>query len=406
MPFVIFATPFFSANAVRFIAATAALPEVRLGVISQEPQELLPPEVQARLAGHWRIDNALDSAQLTGAAQELARRHGPIHRLLGAQEQLQAPLAEARAHLGVPGMSPAAARNFRDKARMKALLREAGLPCARHRLVADAADAWRFAEEVGYPLIVKPPEGAGAQDTFRVDGPDALREALASLAPAPGRATLLEEYITGEEHSFDTFSRDGRAVWHSLTHYLPAPLEVVRTPWIQWRVVLPREVDDPRYDDIRRAAFRTLDVLGMETGLSHLEWFRRRDGSLAISEVAARPPGAQITTLMSRAHDFDCLAAWARLMVFDQFDPPPRRYAAGAAYLRGHGAGVIRAVHGLDRVEQELGHLITDARLPAIGQSPSPSYEGDGYIIVRHPETAVVEQALLRIVNLVRVELG
>ena len=39
-------------------------------------------------------------------------------------------------------------------------------------------------------------------------------------------------------------------MWHSLTHYYPTPLEVLRNPWIQWSVVLPREIDDPRYDDI------------------------------------------------------------------------------------------------------------------------------------------------------------
>ena len=65
----------------------------------------------------------------------------------------------------------------------------------------------------------------------------------------------------------------------------------MRNPWIQWSVLLPREIDGPQYDDIRQVAFRALDALGMETGLSHLEWFRRKDGSIAISEVAARPPG-------------------------------------------------------------------------------------------------------------------
>ena len=56
---------------------------------------------------------------------------------------------------------------------------------------------------------------------------------------------------------------------------IPTPLEVLRNPWIQWCVLLPREVDEPQYDDIRRAAYRALEVLGMETGLSHMEWFRR-----------------------------------------------------------------------------------------------------------------------------------
>jgi hypothetical protein len=53
-----------------------------------------------------------------------------------------------------------------------------------------------------------------------------------------------------------------------------------------------------------------------------------------------------------------------------------------------------------------LGHLVTDVKLPQIGQAPSVSYEGEGYIVLRHPETATVEQALRRLVSLVRVELG
>ncbi len=406
MPVVLFAAPYFTENARRFIEAAASLPGVSLGLISQEPLELLPEALRARIAAHYRVDDALDSRRLVHAAESLSRQMGPIHRFLGVVEQIQIPLAEARAQLGVAGMNVEAARNFRDKARMKTLLGAAGLPCARHRLVASEAEAWDFAAEVGYPLIVKPPAGAAAQATFRVNDSEALRRALILGAPSAQQEALLEEFVTGSEHSFDTFSLHGRPVFHSLTHYSPTPLEVIENPWIQWCVLLPREIDQPQYDDIRQAAFRTLEALGMETGMSHLEWFRRRDGSLAISEVAARPPGAQITTLISRAHDFDCNYAWARLMVHDEFDDVERRYAVGAAYLRGQGSGQIRAIHGLDQAEREIGHLVVEAKLPRIGQSPSSSYEGDGYVILRHPETAVVKQALSRLVSLVRVELG
>jgi biotin carboxylase len=406
MPFVIYVTPFFSENAARNIAAAVELPDVRLAVISQAPLEELAAEVRPRLAGHWRVDDALDTGQLLGAADALARQHGAIHRLISAQEQLQVQIAEVRERLGIPGMQPEAARNFRDKARMKDVLRAAEVPCARHQLAANEAEAWRFAEVVGYPLVLKPPAGAGSQATYQIDGPAALASALASAKPEAGHEALLEEFITGEEHSFDTFSFGGRHLWHSLTHYLPAPLDAMRNPWIQWSVLLPREIDGPQYDDIREIAFRALDALGMETGLSHLEWFRRRDGSIAISEVAARPPGAQITTLMSRANDFDAIATWTRLLIFDTFEPPQRRYAAGAAFLRGQGRGVVHAVHGLDQVQREIGHLVTDAKLPTLGQVPSPSYEGEGYIVVRHPETSIVREALARIVSTVRVELG
>jgi formate-dependent phosphoribosylglycinamide formyltransferase (GAR transformylase) len=378
---------------------------VRVGVISQAPLEDLPEPVRSRVS-HWRIADVLDTAQLLEAVGQLEQRLGRADRLIGAYEQLQVPLAEVRERRGIAGMPAEAARNFRDKARMKSLLREAGLPCARHRLVTGPADAMAFAGEIGFPLVVKPPAGAGALATTKADDVNALRTAVDAATPEPDRPVLLEEYVTGDEHSFETVSIDGRAVWHSLTHYYPSPLEVLRNPWIQWCLILPREVEEPQYDDIRRAAFRALEVLGMETGLSHMEWFRRPDGTIAISEVAARPPGAQIMTIVSRAHDFDFVAAWARLMVFDEFAAPARRYAVGAAYLRGQGSGRVKAIHGLDQVQHEIGSLVVDVKLPTAGQTPTGSYEGEGFVILRHPDTAVVQRALRRLISLVRVELG
>ncbi|MCI0649412.1 MAG: ATP-grasp domain-containing protein [Chloroflexi bacterium] len=406
MPVVLFAAPVFTETAVRFIEATAKLPDVYLGVVSQEPQELLSLALQARLAGHWRIDNALDSQQLAGAVQALSGRLGPVYRLLGIVEQIQLPLAEVREWLGIEGMVVATARNFRDKSQMKNLLRAAGLPCARHRLAHSEGEVWAFIEETGYPVVVKPPAGAASQATFRAENAGELQAALAANSPQPDQPVLLEEFITGQEHSFETFSRNGQHLWHSLTHYFPTPLEVMRTPWIQWGLLLPREIDGPQYDDIRQVGGRVLDVLGMDTGLSHLEWFRRTDGSIAVSEVGARPPGAQITTMMSRANNFDCLMAWARLMVYGEFEPPQRKYAVGAAFLRGQGQGKVKAIHGLEQADREVGHLVTDVKLPKIGQSPGVTYEGEGYIILRHPETEVVKQAIFRLVSLIRVELG
>jgi biotin carboxylase len=280
------------------------------------------------------------------------------------------------------------------------------VPCARHALARSSQQAVAAAHEIGYPLVVKPPAGAGSVATYRVESDQQLRSILAMNHPSDAQPILLEEFIVGDEHSLETISIDGVAVWHSLTHYGPTPLDVVRNPWIQWCVLLPREIDDPRYDDIKRAAAAALRALGMQTGLSHMEWFRRRDGTVAIGEVGARPPGAQITTLVSRANDIDFLAAWARVMIFGDFTAPVRKFAVGAAFLRGQGSGQVRNVHGLDAVAAEVGSLVCDYRIPRVGQMSADTYEGEGYIIIRHPETAVVENALKRIVSLVRVELG
>jgi biotin carboxylase len=404
MPAAVFVAPYFLEATLRFVEAAARMPGVRLGLVSQDPAEKIPPSLRQALAAHYRVGDGLDPEQIAGAVRAIAGEIGPPVALLGIFEQLQVPLAQVRESLGIPGMDVDTAMNFRDKSRMKTVLRAAGLPCARHAMAAGVDDVRAFAADVGFPIVAKPPAGAGARDTFRIDDAGALSQWLAVDPPRSQAPVLLEEFMTGEEHSCDSVVVGGRMVFHSISRYAPAPLEVIRQPWVQWVVLLPRDIGP--YEDIRRVAAASLDALGLRSGLTHMEWFRRPDGGIAVSEVAARPPGAQITSLLSYAHDLDFYRAWAHLMVFDEFDPPERRYAVGAAYLRGQGQGRVLAIHGLDELQRELGHLVVEAHLPKPGSPPASSYEGEGYVIVRHPETAVVEEAMGRIVTRARVELA
>jgi hypothetical protein len=404
-----FVAPFLMPTTVQFVAAAAELPDVRLAIVTTAPAEQVPPELARHLAGHWRVDDALDPRQIAEAVVGLSRQLGRVELLVGVLEQLQVPLAQVREALGIPGMDAATAVNVRDKSRMKTVLRAAGIPCARHRLVTDERDALAFAEAVGFPLVAKPPAGAGAQATYRLDDPDALRSWLAAVplrAVAPG---LLEEFLVGDEHTFDSVQIGGRTVWASVADYLPPPLDVLRNPWIQWTVLLPRELDDPRYagiDDIGPAAVR---ALGVRDGLTHMEWFRRPDGSVAVSEVAARPPGAQLSAMLGYVHEVDFQRIWCELVLLGRFDPPERKYAAGCAYLRGQGSlgrpSLVRAVHGVEELQRRLGHLVVEARLPVAGQPASAGYEGEGYVIVRHPDTGVVRNAVREVVEGIRVEL-
>lgn len=404
MPNVVFVAPFFLEATVRFVDATASLPGVRLGLVSQDPSDRLPPGLRGKLAGHVQLDDALDSGKIAGACKRIAGTLGSIDRLMGAFEELQVPLGEVRDSLGIEGMDGETAKNFRDKARMKDVLTAAGVPCARHARISSEDEVWRFAERVGYPLIVKPLAGSGSRNTFRVNRAEELRDCLRWNEASGGM--MIEEFITGEEYSFDSVFLGGRMAWHSINHYFPGPLEVLENPWIQWCVMLPRETNRPEYEEIRRQADKALHALGMKSGLSHMEWFRREGGGVAISEVGARPPGAQFVTLISYAHDIDLHREWARLMVFDEFPCPARKYAAGAAFLRGQGTGRVRAIHGLEEAQREVGQIVVEVKLPKEGQSSREAYDGDGYVIVRHPETAVVKHALDRIIRTIRVELG
>jgi hypothetical protein len=401
-----FVAPYLLDATTRFVEAAARLPDTEMALITCEPADRLPEGLRRDLAAHWQISDPLDAGQIAGAVQGLGAQIGQVRALLAVLEQLQVPLARVREQLGVPGIDVRTAGNFRDKAQMKSVLRSAGVPCARFRLADSAAEAARFAKEVGFPLVVKPPAGAGAKSTFRLDDASDLAVWLDAAPPASDRLALLEEFLTGEEGSYDSVMVDGQVVWDSVSSYLPTPLEVLRNPWIQWIVQLPRDVSGPEYAGIRAIAPTALRALGLQTGLTHLEWFRRPDGTVAVSEVAVRPPGGQITSMLCYAHDFDLYSGWAQLMVHGSFAPPERSWSVGTVFLRGQGTGHVTAVHGLEQLPPEISSLVVEARLPEPGQLSSGSYEGDGYVIVRHPDTAVVTDALRQLVTGVRVELG
>ena len=404
--FVLFVTPFFKSDAPHFIEALADIPAVRLGVISQSPIDELDPAVRRKLAAHWKVTDILNRDQLAWAASELRQRMGQPYRLVAINEQIQLPIAELREKMGIEGMGPNVVKNFRDKALMKDCFRRAGVPCARHCGATSEKQAWDFIAEVGFPICVKPIDGAAAQSTYRVEDEEGLANVLRARAPSETHALQLEEFVTGTEHSFETLSVNGVVQWHSLTRYIPTPLDVMRNPWIQWRIVLPREIDAPEYDDVRAVGAQALQALGMDTGMGHMEWFRRADGSLAVSEIGCRPPGPQLVAITNRAHDTSIFKHWADLMVLGECTPPrERNFAAGAAFLRGLGGAWVSSTHGLTEVLAELGDMVTDYKLPEPGQPASVTYECEGWVLIRHPETARVEAALDHIVRSVRVEM-
>ena len=403
---VVFVAPFFLRATVQFIEGAARLKGIRLILVSQDPAEMLEAGLRAKLFHHERLANALEADALAAALGKLQQRFGKIARLIGTLEQLQVPLAQVREMLDISGMGVETARNFREKSRMKTVLRSARIPCARHCLARSAAEAAEFADSVGYPVVVKPPAGAGSRDTFQIDTRHALKDYLDRHGVSANQPVLFEEFIMGNEHTFDSVLIDGRMVWHAITRYFPTPLQVLKNPSVQWCVLLPREIDHPHFDDIRQTALSANRTLGLRTGLSHLEWFRRIDGTIAVSEVGARPPGGQITSMHGYAGDFDIHSAWARLMVFGEFDPPQRRFAAGTVFLRGLGKGRVKAVHGLGQIREELGSIIVEAKLPQIGQPASGTYEGEGYVMLRHPQTGVIEKALDRVISTIRIDLA
>jgi len=182
---VLFVCPFLSANMLSCLRALVALEDVRVGVVMHDGPERIPVEIRPKVDGHYRIANSNDAQQLVAAGRFFQKSWGRVDRFISFLEQLQVPVAVARDELGIPGMSAEVAGNFRDKNRMKTVLREAGLPVARQALVTSADDARRFVSQVGYPVVIKPIAGLGSRGTMRCSIDDELYAALNAHLPSP-----------------------------------------------------------------------------------------------------------------------------------------------------------------------------------------------------------------------------
>ncbi len=398
---IVFVAPFPTDITMRFVRAASKLPDVKLlGIVHTAPGGDDANVYDDKV----RIENPLDTGSLIAAVDELKRRHGQPYRLLGILEAMQVQLGHVRTHFGVEGMSPDTADLFRDKSRMKAALAKAGLPVARNRILTSAKDAKEFAYEVGFPMVLKPPAGMGAKSTFRMQSLADLARAMDGMNIGPDNPILAEEFLTGREFSFETITVGGEVKVASISHYMPTCLEAVENPWIQWCCMLPKDISGSEYDGARKIGHAAIKALGLTHGMTHMEWFQRPDGTLAIGEIAGRPPGAMITLMNCFAHDQDIYKTWCRAVIDGAFDQPwERKYAVGTAFLRGMGRGRVAGVTGVAETQRQLGPSIVDAKLPVIGAHKNDSYEGDGHVIVRDPSTEVVKKLLATVIKTVRV---
>ena len=235
--------------------------------------------------------------------------------------------AKLREALGLPGMTVAETVPFRDKEAMKQVLDAAGIRTPRHFKTATAEGVREAAEHIGYPLIVKPIAGAGSADTYRVDDAAHLEQVLGVLGHVA--EVSVEEFIDGEEHTFDTVSIGGEIAYFNVGWYRPPPLIGRTVEWISPQTVALRDVDAPELAGGRAMGAAVIQALGFRTGFTHMEWFRTPSGEAVFGEIAARPPGARSVETMNYACDLDLFTGWAEAVVHRRFTQPiERRYNA------------------------------------------------------------------------------
>ena len=355
--------------------------------VSDQPEDSLPREARANLTAYLKVPSLLDEDAVIDAVR---RWTSPVS--VDKVECLWEPgmllAARLRETLGVAGMTVEETLPFRDKDRMKQVLAAAGIRTPRHARATTADECRDAARRIGFPLILKPIAGAGSADTYRVDDGAQLEETLPRLGHLP--EVNVEEFIEGEEFTFDTVCVGGRVAYFSITMYRPHPLIARTVEWVSPQIVMLRDVEADEYAAGREMGRAVLRALNFQTGFTHMEWFRKPDGEAVFGEIACRPPGARSVDVMNYASDTDLFAGWAEAVVRGEFTQKvERRYNAVIIYKRAQGEGHIRRVEGLERLLSKYGEHIVLIDLVPVGahrRDWRQTLLSDGYLIIRHPD--------------------
>ena len=384
---IIFIEPSFPYNQREFVRGLHDAGATVIG-LGERPQGHLADDVKGWLSHYVQVKSVVHEPSLLQAVQHV-QSLVYVDRLEATVEAHIMAAAQVREAAGIPGTSVRTAYLCRDKPAMKEVLREAGIPCAQSTRADEPQAARDFARQVGFPLIIKPPAGAGASGTWKVRDAQELEQVLVESGVADGAEVAIEEFIEGHEGYLDTLTINGEVTHEFITHYYPNVLTAMRERWISPQMVTTNRIEAPGYREVRQMARDVIRVLEIGTSATHMEWFAGPRG-LKFSEIGCRPPGVGQWDVYNTANDFDLYLEWASAVTHGRVQrKPSRRFAAGMIALRPSCDGRITGYSGLDAIQQHYGECIVASHLPPPGSATQPvegGYMANAWMRVRHPD--------------------
>lgn len=401
---VLFVEPSFPRNQREFVRALVEVGAKVTG-IGEAPARALSEEIKGWLSGYEQVSSVTDTSALLEAVQRVQERE-QVDLLEATVEAHIMSVAHVREACSIPGTSTRTAYLCRDKPAMKDALREAGVATAQSTGTDEPEEARAFAEKVGYPLILKPRDGAGATGTYRVENEEELEAALDTCHVGQGASVAIEEFVEGHEGFWDTLAVDGHVVHEFVSHYYPGVLDAMRTRWISPQIVTTNRVQADSYEEVRSMGRTVIETLQIGTSSTHMEWFFGPKG-LKFSEIGCRPPGVLVWDLYGAANDLDLYREWAQLLVHGETEAKAsREYAAGMIALRPDQDGRITGYEGLDGVQSDYADEIIDSHMPPPGTPTQPieaGYMANAWMRLRHPDYDRLREILDDIGERVRV---
>lgn len=368
---------------------TRGLAEVGAEVygVGDQPAAALPSTLKRHLHDYLQVPRLLDDDDVVERVHAWLRGR-EVDRVLANWEVMVLTAAKLRARFGVPGMSVDTVEGFRDKQLMKERVAAAGLRVPRAMRVRTVAETRAAADKIGFPLIIKPIAGAGSADTYRVDDGAQLDAVLARMQHV--REASVEEFVEGEEFTFDCVCVGGRPLFQNVAQYLPRPLDARTNEWISPVIITVRDLAQPKLADGIALGRGVLDALRMGDGFTHMEWFRKANGEVVFGEIGCRPGGAHIVDQMNYTSDIDLFREWARVVCWHSFEADAtRKYNAGIIFKRAKGQGRISQIVGLNAWKERWGNWVVEDNLLRPGtqrRNWKQTLLSDGHLMCRHPD--------------------
>lgn len=373
----VFLSPHYPPNYINFSLQLKRMGGNVLG-LADEFHENLPNELRWALTEYYRVDSLSNYDQLLRALGYFTHRHGKIDRLDSLNEFWLETEARLRTDFNIPGIKNADIMKIKRKSLMKNVFKRVGVAVAAGVTPKNRAEAYAFADRMGFPLVAKPDIGVGANATYKIHN----RSELELFLEKNLTDYILEEFIEGEICTFDGLTdKDGNIVFYTSHIYQRGVMETVNERSDIFYYSL-RDIPS----DLELVGRKTVAAFDVKERFFHFEFFRKPNNTLVALEVNIRPPGGLTTDMMNFANDFDIYREWANILINNRFDPIyTRPYHCLYASRRYH----FQYAHSPDEIMARYGHLVADHQ-PILG-AWSVALGDYGYVI-RSPE---LEEVLL-----------
>lgn len=288
--------------------------------IGDAPFDEIPYELKDCLTEYYRVDNLGNYDEMVRAVGYFTFHYGKIDWLESNNEYWLEMDAQLRTDFNITtGAQNDFIERIKFKSKMKESYRAAGVPVARHHMVCTIDAARAFIRTVGYPVIVKPDNGCGAEATYKLKNEDDLQNFFAHLPAIP---YIMEEYINGTIVSFDGVADSHCVPLFYTSNVFPTPLlDIVSQKgdlayWTQKSV--PAALKD--------VGFRTIRAFGAKSRFFHCEFFQLNEdkpglgkkGDYVALEVNMRPAGGYTPDMINFANSVDCYQIWADMVCYDE----------------------------------------------------------------------------------------